>query len=107
MTLNGLITVLGDTGIIFFNTHKKSSTNLPYMCYSEYMQSYRKANNRIVDTISHVQVDLYTALNDLSSRSIVKKALNDNEVPFEYHRFDEETVIHHAFDCEVFEDGTF
>lgn len=106
MTFDGLLKVLGDTGINIFNTHKKSSTKPPYICYSEYMQTYRKANNRIVDTVSHIQVDLYSALTDLTSRNIVKKALNDNEVPFEYRRFDEETVIHHIFDCEVFEDGT-
>lgn len=107
MTWDILIEILKRTGIPLAHYATKNFPKLPYIVYTDYARRFQKANNRIVNEIVSVQVDLFAKSNDEESFGAVKNALDENEIPFEYIKNVELTekgrdvIIHHIFDCEA------
>ena len=102
--MDKLYKALKDTGIEVYYSYAVGNVQPPYICYMEYAEKYLKANNKIADTVIKVQVDYYTITPLDSNTYIIKDALENAGVPFEYTLvYDSENeVYHHVFDCEVF-----
>lgn len=113
MTITELKSVLAGTGIPLHHDATKTLPRLPYMVYTEYHEKYEKADDRIDDVITSVQVDLYEPI-DGNYHKNIRIALDAARAAFETQRLVEtntngkngvSVVVHWVFDCEVFDDG--
>ncbi len=83
MTLKELGAVLETTGIHFAYHHWESPPSLPYGVFLDPYSNNFIADNRVYESISHIQIELYAESRDLTAEEAIETTLNNNELPFE------------------------
>lgn len=94
---------LSPLGITLYHAYAVQNAALPYMVYTEYAEAYRKADNRIDEVITSIQLDYYTKTPHDANKNVIRAALDGAGISFTYRmrHEDDEKVYHHIFDCEV------
>lgn len=87
MTLAELSDVLAGTGLpVTYHSWSDVDGERPALPFLTYMVAYSHnmfADNTVYYPVNHVQIELYTALKDLTSEGLVETALEEAELPWE------------------------
>ena len=83
MTLNELYTILTSTGLPVAYSHFPEKQSLPFVTYVVAYSSNFKADNKVMQKIENIQVELYTAKKDLVTEELLETALRENSIPWE------------------------
>lgn len=105
--MDELILLLKTLDMPLFYAVADENQAMPYMVYNDYSEYYSKADNRISEVVTNIQVDFYTNIPFDDKKWLIRQTLDSAEIPFSYQLLydDEERVYHHIFDCEVVERG--
>lgn len=98
-----LYEILSSVGVTVGYARVSENTQLPYIVYTDYSEYYTKADNRIDNIVTNVQVDYYTTKRFDPNKAKIRESLDKAGITFSYQMmFDTtERVYHHIFDCEV------
>jgi hypothetical protein len=83
MTLAQLYNLLKATGYPVAYSHFSATPSIPFVTYLVSYSSNFNADNKVLQKIDNVQVELYTNKKDLAAESKLENILDNNEIPYD------------------------
>lgn len=84
MTLNELAQGLKTLGYPVAYSHFKSAQSPPFICYLVTDSDTFSADNKPINEITNVDIELYTSKKDLTAEKKIKDFLKEKELPWSY-----------------------
>ena len=83
MTLAQINALLNTTGYPVTYSHFKEVPTIPYITYLEVGANYGGADLKVLTKDVDIDIELYTAIKDLTAEEKIEKVLIDNNIPFQ------------------------
>lgn len=83
MNLAELKQILDVAGYPVAYSHFNAPPSPPYICYLVAYSSNFYADNKVLQKISNLQIELYTFKKDLTAEQKLENVLDDNDIPYE------------------------
>lgn len=84
MTLIELKTILDATGYpVAYSHFKESPPSIPFITYLEFDSNNFHADNRILQKVRNINIELYTEKKDLQAEMALESLLDANDLPYQ------------------------
>lgn len=105
MTLEGLMNILEETNIpVAYRMFEEGEAPvLPFLCVVDDQTNNFIADGKVLCEIHSVDIELYTKTKDTDTEDIVKRVLNEHEIPWQQSEeyIDSEKCYEEIFSVEV------